>query len=206
MVESLIMEEARQRGVEYMFEGTVGMLDEIVMQLGPDITRKASERPVQWVLESVNVNVEGSGLAYTVTDAQAGSPQMTPVAAEEERLRNRLVPVASGGFSNHQAEDIELADLEEKSSFGKKDSQQISLQDAKEPKHDTRRNMNSSDHHSKNILLVPPPGGAGIRFRAYISENRKNTRIASHQQYYNIAPLTRSRNRARTPDRPTNRP
>ncbi|KAG9232593.1 hypothetical protein BJ875DRAFT_544395 [Amylocarpus encephaloides] len=58
MVESTIMEEARQRGDEYIFKGTVGKLAEMMIL---NATPPDAEEESRWILEPVIVSADASG-------------------------------------------------------------------------------------------------------------------------------------------------
>ncbi|PQE30055.1 Nacht domain protein [Rutstroemia sp. NJR-2017a WRK4] len=94
MVESSIMNEARKRGNEYIFKGTVGRLDDEVTPTAFQDTGRA----FHWIYEPVNVSVGTSGefqvssetqlklsrilsesdtAAKTITKDESGSPEET---------------------------------------------------------------------------------------------------------------------------------
>ncbi len=110
MVESSIMEEARRRGDEYKFQGTVGKLDEDTIRTGSNTTLPAAADRIRWVLEPVTVKKDDSGyltissetqaeLSYTTT-ASAKTPKTfvearfngegAIIAATEKIIHNRL--------------------------------------------------------------------------------------------------------------------
>jgi hypothetical protein len=98
MVESSIMDEARRRGKEYFFNGTVGRIDEENIQKSPEKESIKSadstnnEQLYQWVLEPVTVTVDALVGLQVKSQTQVGlsnavvvkAPNSKPAA--EERL------------------------------------------------------------------------------------------------------------------------
>ena len=162
MVESSIMDEARRRGDEYVFEGTVGRLDELVIQRSSNIAEPADETSRMWVFESITINMRDFGEVHANTDLQVGFLSRkigmpTNVAGEGEKMgTHEPAPAEIGSSShNHQLDHIRVANMEENDSIGQADSKKSNGQDVEGQEQRTSQHGEPSDSTLNNVLLVP---------------------------------------------------
>lgn len=146
MVESSNMDEARRRGPEYVFEGTVGRLDERVLRISQDSCALPFKVAREWSLQSIDITRDGSGALQArhgiQTELSATNPQKTAtkLLAVGSELESHGITrgVVVGPCINDGIKDIRLGILR----FGEEDRP-----GSKEPSR-----MPSS---AENLILVP---------------------------------------------------
>ncbi|CZR56266.1 uncharacterized protein PAC_06154 [Phialocephala subalpina] len=166
MVESSIMEEARLRGDEYVFKGTVGKLDEDMIQMSPNATPPDAKETFRWILEPVTVSVDASGEVQVSSETQvellhiliesAKTPETT---VEDGLVSDEKITTDTGKSSDDRIENKRLEKLlapdKEKTSSLPTDFVTIHGVDTEGSQPTTAQSSKASDYPSEKLLLVP---------------------------------------------------
>jgi hypothetical protein len=161
MVESSIMEEARQRGDEYVFKGTVGKLAEDMIT---NTTPQDPKEIFRWNLEPIIVSVNATGEVQVSSETQdefshilTGSTEIPETTVEEGSSSDEKIATDTGNSSDNQ---IENKRWDKKPDKGKPSTQPAGIVttyevDAEESQPTTAQPSKVSDHPSEKLLLVP---------------------------------------------------
>jgi uncharacterized membrane protein len=166
MVESSIMEEARRRGDEYIFEGTVGKVDEEMIQMNPQVPPPEAAERQRWVLEPVAVSVDRSGRQQVSSETQVElsyiiieNAKLPDTAVEEGLSCGEKVTDVTGHAPHNQTKNQTRMEIrtpaEGNHSTSPTNFKKIVQVNTEEPESTTTHPSSSSDHLSEIHLLVP---------------------------------------------------
>jgi hypothetical protein len=166
MVESSIMEEARRRGGEYFFEGTIGKVDEETIQMKPKAPLPEVAERQRWVLEPVAVSVDYSGRQQVSSEMQVelspiitGNAKLPETAVEEGQSGDEKITAVTGNAPHDQTENQAVMEImrpaEGNRSTSPTYSKKIVQVNTEEAQSTTAQPSSSSDHLPKSDLLVP---------------------------------------------------
>jgi hypothetical protein len=163
MVKSSIMKEARRRGHEYVFRGTVGELNEDMIKMSPNATPPDAKETFGWIFEPVSISVDASGEVKVSSKTQlelsniliesAKTPEVEDGSDSDEKITD------TGKSSDDRIENKGLEKLlrpdEEKTSSLPTDFVTIHEVDAEGSQPTTAQSSKASNYPYEKLLLVP---------------------------------------------------